>query len=135
MKKKVVFSVSVALLLVVLLLACVACTTPDVDSVKEKLTKAGYEFQEYDDAGDYSSAGVTVTHQIGAHKEDDLNEYVLVFWFASSKDANKIYENEKSSIDELKKEYEETGIEFDYKIIKKGKMIAMGTSSAVEILE
>ena len=135
MKKKLVFSVSVVLLLATLVLTCVACT-PSVDSVKGKLEKGGYVIiNEGDDAGDYSDAGVSVTHVIGASKEDNMYEFVLVVWFASSKDADKIYESEKSQLDEQKKEYEEAGMTLDYEIVKKGKMIIMGSSSAVAIVE
>ena len=140
MKKKLVLSVSVVLLLVMVALACVACT-PSSDSVKKKLETEGYTVvvveissNLFDDIEgvDYKEMGVTKLLSATNTKND---EYVMILWFTDSKKLNEAYDEAKKELDELKEYYEENEEEeFNLKLVKKGKALIQGTESAVKLV-
>lgn len=137
MKKKAVLSVSIVLLLVIVVLACVACT-PNSDNVKKKLEKNGYQVTVTEissNAGDkYADMGATKV--LSAYKGEAMEDYVYVVWFSDSEKLDKAYKDSKAQFDEMKKAYEEMGMgkEFDMKIVKKGKVLISGTATAVKLV-
>ncbi|MDE5654822.1 MAG: hypothetical protein K2I46_04355 [Clostridia bacterium] len=133
MKKKLVLSISVVLLLVMVVVACVACT-PNADKVEKKLKDKGYSVNvediSADGSGQYASLGVTKV--LSASKSED--DYVIVLWFKDSDKLNEAYEKAKAEFDEWKQAYEEMGGEFNMKLVKKGKAIVQGSANAVKLV-
>ena len=137
MKKKLVLSISVVLLLVMVVVACVACT-PNADKVEKKFKDKGYDVQVIEVSSDsedpitseYAQMGVTKV--IRASKSED--DYAVILWFEDSDKLNDAYKEAKAEFDEWKKAFEEEGEKFNMKLVKKGKAIVQGSSAAVKIV-
>ena len=127
MKKKLVFSVSVVLLLVMVVLSCVACT-PNANITKKKLEKKGFEV-EVVNVTDESELGLIKFLQ--AFKGED--EYVIIYWFSNHNKLNDAYKEAERIFDEWKAQCEE-GEVFELELVKKGKSIIQGTKAAVKIV-
>ena len=115
MKKKVVLSVAVGLLLVMVAALCVACT-PNSDKVKEKLEKKDY------------AVIVTEINADGLEKTliatKGLDEAVTIGWFSDSKKRDEAYK-------EAKEQYKDND---NMKVVKKGKAVIVGTKNAVKLV-
>ncbi|MDE7070818.1 MAG: hypothetical protein K2O86_02450 [Clostridia bacterium] len=137
MKKKLVLSISVVLLLVLAVIACVACT-PNADSVQKKLEGEGYEVEVIEVSSDSEDIVISTYAQIGvtkvlrASKSED--EYLTILWFSDSDKFNDAYKSAEEKIEELKGYAEEAGITFNVKLVKKGKAIIQGTADAVKLV-
>ena len=112
-KKKTVFSISIVLLIIMVAIMCVACTpsTPSLDSLKKKFEKEGYMVQTESKGGKVFSADghQGVIKILGAGKDGDTNERVVIYWFKDQKNTDKSYEAEKELLDVLKEESKKVG--------------------------
>ena len=137
MKKKLVLSISVVLLLVLAVIACVACT-PNADSVQKKLEGEGYEVEVIEVSSDSEDIVISTYAQIGVTKvlraSKSEEEYLTILWFSDSDKLNDAYKSAEEKIEELKEYAEEAGITFNVKLVKKGKAIIQGTADAVKLV-
>ncbi len=111
MKKKLILSVAVVLLVVMVATICVACT-PSVDSVAKKFEKKDYEVIKTDNS-------------VTAVKKGDglLDGYrIVIVWCDSDESADKLYETNK-------KLYGEKGV------ARKGNVVAGGDEDSIKIFK
>lgn len=120
MKKKVVLSVAVVLLVVMVAVMCVACT-PNADSLQKKLEKKDYKVVVQDGVGD-------TTKSLQAAKGTD--ELLMVSWFKDSETCKKYYDEAKANDSTFKLIFGDK----EYKIVKKGNAVAVGTKNAIKLV-
>ena len=123
MKKKVVLSVAVVLLVVMVAVMCAACT-PNSDKLKTKLEDKGYTVTVNNSVSGNSDA----TKQLMATNLKE-KEGVTVTWFKDSKTAKKYYEDANDNKGTFKLLYGD-----DVKIVKKGNAVVVGTENAVKLV-
>ena len=123
MKKKLILSVSVALLVVMTMLLFVACaSTPDAKKLAKKVEAKGYSVEYYD--ADTSHNEETFIQVLHAWNETSDGNALIVYWYPSEKEAKKAY-------DEFSKQFDD---EKDYGVKIKGKAVGLGIPSLLELL-
>ena len=131
MKKKVVLSVAVVLLLVMVTAMCVACT-PNADKLKDKLEDKGYKVS-VNDATEKQKEETGVTKSLVANKKEislsALMPDLTVTWYKDSKSAKKAYDKAKDGLDEFNSSM---GTKFVVK--KKGNAVVLGTEEAAKLV-
>ena len=132
MKKKVVLSVAVVLLLVMVTAMCVACT-PNADKIEKKLKENGYTVQVAD-ATDKQTEETGATKGLMANKKEfslsALMPDLTITWYKDSKSAKKAYEDAKKGLEEAK---DLTGTNV-YQVKRKGNAVMMGTEEALKLV-
>ena len=127
MKKKVVLSVAVVLLIVMVAVMCVACT-PNSDNLKKKLEKKDYVVKVSTSKAETSMFGDDAEKVLMAGKKGSLSPDLTVIWFKDSKSADKAYKDAQNTLEKLG----DAGK--DMKVVKKGKAVVSGKKDAVKLV-
>ena len=133
MKKKVVLSVAVVVLVVMVAMMCAACT-PNSDKLKEKFEKNDYVVTVITSKTALAMYGENVEKVLTATPKStgilDINVIpdVIVVWYTDSNTAKEQY---KKAQDNLKEAGDDAK---DYKVVKKGNVVASGKKDAVKLV-
>lgn len=120
MKKKVVLSVAVVLLVVMVAAMCVACT-PNADSLTKKLEKKDYKVVNNPILGKDMEKAIVASNG---------EEMLYVTWYKTSDAAKEAYDKAKDGKEDMKQLFSK---DVEFKVAKKGNAVAVGTKNAIKL--
>ena len=122
MKKKVVLSVAVVLLVVMVAVMCVACT-PNPDNLKSKVKEKGYVTIP----SGILSLSKDITDSLAASNGEEV---LVVIWYKDSDTCKSAYEKAQDNKDLVKDFFGDK----EFKVVKRGTAVCYGTKEAIKLV-